>query len=205
MKGGFPVYGSVDLVVNQIPLLIQTMQYWQHYIMKTKPIPISAAKRIAKDYGYDQVIIIARKTGDDGMEHVTTYGVNADHCRVAGRVGYFIKYKIMDWPEEPGITELKAQIKLQMSDHIKEHKRIAAELKAVQAENEELAMKSMSIEEGSVLVRESEYKRLKALKQDAVKNCISRNINEVMRESCSDDECVWMHKDDVLAALKQGE
>jgi hypothetical protein len=39
---------------------------------------------------------------------------------------------------------------------------LEAQLKAVQAENEELTMRSMSLEEGSVLVRESEYKRLKA-------------------------------------------
>lgn len=37
-----------------------------------KPIPISAAARIAKDYGYDQVVIIARKVDPEGGEHVTT-------------------------------------------------------------------------------------------------------------------------------------
>lgn len=39
-----------------------------------KSIPISAARRIAEDYGYDQVVIVARKV--DGGEHCTTYGVN---------------------------------------------------------------------------------------------------------------------------------
>lgn len=65
-----------------------------------KPIPIKAAKRIAKDYGYDQVIIVARKVGDDPKphgEHVTTYGVNKAHCGVAASVGGFLKYKIMGW------------------------------------------------------------------------------------------------------------
>lgn len=67
-----------------------------------KPIPISAAERIARNFGYDQVIVIARKVGDAPAphgEHVTTYGVDREHCGVAARVGNFIKHKIMDWPE----------------------------------------------------------------------------------------------------------
>lgn len=65
-----------------------------------KPIPIEAAKRIAKDYGYDQVIVIARKTGDIGGEHVTTYGVDPVHCKVAADTGNFLKYKVMGWPRD---------------------------------------------------------------------------------------------------------
>jgi hypothetical protein len=67
-----------------------------------KPIPVSTAKRIADTYGYDQVIVIARKVGEEPEphgEHVTTYGVDKSHCGVAARVGNFIKHKIMDWPE----------------------------------------------------------------------------------------------------------
>lgn len=65
-----------------------------------KPIPISAVERIAKDYGYDQVVVIARRVDEpdtNGGEHVTTYGVNPTHCKVAARIGDFIKYKIMGW------------------------------------------------------------------------------------------------------------
>ncbi len=54
-----------------------------------KPIPISAAEAIAKRYGYDQVIIIARKVGADPEphgEHMTTYGINPTHCSIAARV-----------------------------------------------------------------------------------------------------------------------
>jgi hypothetical protein len=68
-----------------------------------KPIPISAAERIAKDYGYDQVVIIARKVGDDpepNGEHVTTYGVTKGHCDVAAHIGDFLKYKVMGWVKE---------------------------------------------------------------------------------------------------------
>ena len=64
-------------------------------------IPIRAGREIAERYGYDQVVIIARKVADDGGEHVTTYGVNKQHCAVAARIGDFIKHKIMGWPETP--------------------------------------------------------------------------------------------------------
>ncbi len=65
-----------------------------------KPIPISAAERIAKEFGYDQVIIVARKAGsnpDPNGEHVTTYGVTKAHCDIAARIGDYLKYKVMGW------------------------------------------------------------------------------------------------------------
>lgn len=64
-----------------------------------KRIPITAAKRIAKEYGYDQVIIYARKVGespDPYGEHMTTYGVNKVHCGVAAMIGSNLK-KHMGW------------------------------------------------------------------------------------------------------------
>lgn len=65
-----------------------------------KPIPISAAERISKQYGYDQVIIIARAIGSDGGEHVTTYGKDKPNCDVAARIGDFLKFKVMGWTSE---------------------------------------------------------------------------------------------------------
>lgn len=67
-----------------------------------EPIPIAVAKRIANFYGYDQVVIVARRTGlhaDGGGEHVTTYGINQLHSEVAARIGNFFKYKLMGWPK----------------------------------------------------------------------------------------------------------
>ena len=76
-----------------------------------KPIPISAARLVAEKYGYDQVIIVARKVdrpagvGETakqalkGGEHVTTYGVDKANCDVAARIGDFFKHKLMGWPE----------------------------------------------------------------------------------------------------------
>ena len=68
-----------------------------------KRIPISAARRIAEEYGYDQVIIVARKVGDDPEphgEHMTTYGVNKAHCDVAARCGDYLQRKVMGWHAE---------------------------------------------------------------------------------------------------------
>lgn len=64
-----------------------------------KPIPISAAKRIAQDYGYDQVVIYARRchtTPEPHGEHMTTYGRNREHCDVAARIGATLK-RHMGW------------------------------------------------------------------------------------------------------------
>jgi hypothetical protein len=64
-----------------------------------KRIPITAAKRVAQEFGYDQVVIYARKTGDNGGEHMTTYGVNKEHCGIAARMGDVLK-KFMGWEVE---------------------------------------------------------------------------------------------------------
>lgn len=63
-----------------------------------KPIPISAAKQIAEEYDYDQVVIIARRV--DQGEHVTTYGKDKANCDVAARIGDFLKYKVMGWVKD---------------------------------------------------------------------------------------------------------
>jgi hypothetical protein len=61
------------------------------------PIPIKAAQKIAETYNYDQVIIFARLCGENGCEHLTTYGRTKEHCGIAARIGEFLKFKIMGW------------------------------------------------------------------------------------------------------------
>ncbi|APY14336.1 hypothetical protein GJU94_14080 [Brucella sp. 10RB9214] len=64
-----------------------------------KPIPIAAAKSIASEYGYDQVVIFARRCHDSPLphgEHMTTYGKTREHCDVAARMGDALK-KFMGW------------------------------------------------------------------------------------------------------------
>ena len=67
------------------------------------PIPVSAAKRIADEFGYDQVVIYARRVGDSPApygEHLTTYGVNKEHCAVAARMGEVLA-DFMGWDTAP--------------------------------------------------------------------------------------------------------
>lgn len=64
-----------------------------------RPIPIAAARRIAEEYGYDQVVVYARKVGeapDPHGEHMTTYGVNKAHCRVAAQIAEALQ-RFMGW------------------------------------------------------------------------------------------------------------
>ena len=61
-----------------------------------RKMPISAASRIAQEYGYDQVVVIARKVGVG--EHVTTYGVNKEHCESAALQGNALK-RFMGWDD----------------------------------------------------------------------------------------------------------
>lgn len=60
-----------------------------------KRIPIKAARQIADAYGYDQVMVYARKVGEG--EHMTTYGVNKEHCSAIARVASFLQREIMGW------------------------------------------------------------------------------------------------------------
>lgn len=64
-----------------------------------KRIPISAARRIADDYGYDQVVIYARRVGnapDPHGEHMTTYGVSKVHCVLAAKIADTLQ-RFMGW------------------------------------------------------------------------------------------------------------
>lgn len=63
-------------------------------------IPISAAEAIGKAHTYDQVIIYARRIGDDGLEWVTTWGKNRAHCDAAARIGDAIGRKVVQPLEE---------------------------------------------------------------------------------------------------------
>lgn len=67
-----------------------------------RPIPIRDVEIIAKNYGYDQVCIIARKTGNGGCEHMTTYGITKEHCNIVAKWGKFLQEKVMGWSKENG-------------------------------------------------------------------------------------------------------
>lgn len=64
---------------------------------KYKPIPISAARDIAKKYGKAQVIIVTWDAAH-GTEHVTTYGSDKEQCRQAALGGSRVK-EALKWPQ----------------------------------------------------------------------------------------------------------
>ena len=54
-----------------------------------KKIPIAAAKVLAKKFGYDQVVILARKVSDPedrGGWAACSYGKDEAHCQAAGKI-----------------------------------------------------------------------------------------------------------------------
>lgn len=63
-----------------------------------KTIPVSAAAGLAQKYGFDQIVIIARKIG--GGESVTTYGKGRIHKDIAARTGEFLYREVMGWARE---------------------------------------------------------------------------------------------------------
>lgn len=63
------------------------------------PIPIERAENIAKTYGYDQVVIYARRVGEEPLphgEHMTTYGIDKVHCEIAAKIGKTLQ-NFMGW------------------------------------------------------------------------------------------------------------
>lgn len=85
-------------------------------------IPIAAAERIGKANGYDQVIVFARRVGDDGLEWVTTWGKDSTHCAVAARIGAALRDDVTPTLERQGaqiaaqaaeIERLKSELRYQ--------------------------------------------------------------------------------------------
>ena len=72
--------------------------------MKPKRIPISAAKHIATEYNYDQVVILARRVDSspeihDGEEWITTYGKSKVHCVIASNIGKWVDSRLREWSD----------------------------------------------------------------------------------------------------------
>lgn len=77
-----------------------------------KAIPVAAARRVAKDFAKDQVIIVTWDKAH-GKTHVTTYGRTVEDCAQAATGGNAVK-RALGWPESlcnaepPRVTKLKA-------------------------------------------------------------------------------------------------
>ena len=69
--------------------------------MATVDIPISAAKKVALDYGYDQVIIIGRKCGQGGREHCTTFSARVQFPIATLRLLVDVNRRLLDFLPPP--------------------------------------------------------------------------------------------------------
>lgn len=65
--------------------------------MGVKRIPISAAKRVAEEYGQSQVVLVTFDKST-GFTHVVTYGVTVEDCAQAAQGGNLVK-RALGWPE----------------------------------------------------------------------------------------------------------
>ena len=71
-------------------------------------IPIKEAKRIATEYDYEQVIILAQKKHEnpnwlDGW--VTTYNADKSKCKFLGKIGAILIYNLRAFYTNKKITE----------------------------------------------------------------------------------------------------
>lgn len=65
-------------------------------------IPPQEAARLCEMYGYDQIIIIARRIGQDYNAHeaVTTCGADRENSEAARLIGEHFKYNVMKWKRD---------------------------------------------------------------------------------------------------------
>jgi alkaline phosphatase len=66
--------------------------------MRSKRIPITAAKHIAKEYEYTEVVIFARDH-ETGNQYITSYGKTKKDCKSAANAGNHLK-KALGWVEK---------------------------------------------------------------------------------------------------------
>ncbi len=55
-------------------------------MIKQKPIPVAEARRIAEEFSYDQVIIVAWNA-ETGGTHITTHGTEPQFKKMAAQGG----------------------------------------------------------------------------------------------------------------------
>lgn len=66
--------------------------------VSNKAIPIAAAEKIAKEFGWDTVMIIGRSVNEGSLfEHITTYGKTKQLCQQIARFADFLKFTVLGW------------------------------------------------------------------------------------------------------------
>ena len=69
-------------------------------------IQLSEMEELCTKYGFDQVIVLARKVGEGGYENLGTHGVDMEHSAAAEAIGVHLRIKVMGWVEHPDGKEL---------------------------------------------------------------------------------------------------
>ena len=73
-----------------------------------KRIPITKAKDLSKEYGWDEIIIIGIDSSDESG-CVTTYGATKKLCKCAGDLGNSIATQVIGWEEKPKIIKKESE------------------------------------------------------------------------------------------------
>lgn len=78
------------------------------------PIPIDIAEEIANLFDLEQIVILARRTGEagSGVEHLMTWGQSDEHSAAADQIGQFVRTKVMDWEGEEGCIIMRDRVRL---------------------------------------------------------------------------------------------
>ncbi len=88
-------------------------------------LPVSACKKIADEYGHDQVIVLTWRRSD-GKSWVATYGKTKVDCLQAAEGATLLK-RAMQWPE-PQCDKMPAWVE-KLKSRVKELEDELAELK----------------------------------------------------------------------------
>ena len=73
------------------------------------PLPIIALaemEALCTKYGFNQVIVLARKVGEHGYENLGTHGTDMEHSNAAAAIGEHLRKDVLGWTESPEGKEL---------------------------------------------------------------------------------------------------
>lgn len=73
------------------------------------PHPMKDLESLAKKYKMNQVIVLCRRVGEDGYEHLSTYGTDKENCTVAYLAGEYLKKEVMKWTTKEGELDVASK------------------------------------------------------------------------------------------------
>ncbi len=76
-----------------------------------KEIDYASAARLAAEFGYDQIVIIARKEGPEGGECVCHAGLTKRDALTAEAIAEMLKFHVMGWDKTDEAKELETLVR----------------------------------------------------------------------------------------------